>query len=283
MTYLPDSFQKFMFVSQDVKGILVHLDNSFQETTSLRPYPDIVQKFLGELLVAIVCMMSSIKFDGELDMQFQGDERLSLLLAQCTPDFTFRSLAEFTSDLSEKDYLDAFLKGQLVINMRRSGQLYQSVVPLLYDTMQENLMHYFAQSEQLSTRFWFATNKTQAAGMMLQLMPSADSDEQREFFWEHAQILGETITDEELLSLDNVTLLKRLYHEEDIQLFDEESVRYQCRCSTEKTQKAIKLLGREDADQAIKETGKITVTCEFCLTSYHYDSIDVAMIFAALP
>jgi len=99
--------------------------------------------------------------------------------------------------------------------------------------MSDNLMNYFAQSEQVPSKVWFAINDQNAAGILLQLMPS-QSTQQREQFWEYAVHIGETITSKELLSLDNTTLLHRLYHETELRLYPERTIQFKCRCNPEK-------------------------------------------------
>ena len=144
--------------------------------------------------------------------------------------------------------------------------------------MSENLMTYFAQSEQITTRVWLAVNDTMAAGMLLQLMPGQDTA-QREHFWEYAVQLGQTVSEEELLTLDNETLLYRLYNEEKIRLFDSRPTRFKCRCTLEKMQNVLTVLGEEEANKLLKEHSVIAVNCDFCNQKYDFDPIDVAMLF----
>lgn len=275
-----DSLQRFMLDNANIRGDIAHLNTTFTTITEQRPYPPMVKHLLGEALISCLLLAGSVKFEGELSLQFQGDKRLPLLLVQCDNQLRMRAFAKYEPDLDNKAYADAFLEGQmgLTINQYNQTQAYQSMVPLQSTSMAENLMHYFAQSEQISTRVWLAANDDCVAGMLIQLMPGQDT-QQREQFWEYAVHLGQTISDEELLSLDNQTLLYRLYHETDVRLFDSREALFQCRCSTDKMKQVLTVLGEEDIKQLLNEAGQVDVTCEFCNHHYAFDAIDVAMLF----
>lgn len=275
-----DTLQRFIFEQANIRGEIVHIEKTFQTIMSQREYPPMVKNLLGEAIVSCLLLASSIKFEGSLNLQFQGDERLSLLLVQCDHELNIRAFAQFKENLEIVDYATAFLQGQLVltINQNNQTQAYQSLVPIQATSMSENLMTYFAQSEQIPTRVWLAVNEHQAAGMLLQLMPGQDSL-QKEQFWEYAVQLGQTVTEAELLSIDNATLLYRLYNETQIRIFESRSTHFQCRCSKEKMQQVIKMLGQQEANEILEEKTRIAIHCDFCNTEYSFDSIDVAMLF----
>lgn len=275
-----DTLQRFLFEHASIRGDIVHLNDTFTTLINQRPYPESIKKLLGEALVSCVLLTGSIKFEGMLSLQFQGDKRLPLLLVQCDHQQQLRGFAKFEEGLSPDDYQEAFMQGTLVltINQYHQTQSWQSVVAIHSTAMADNLMHYFAQSEQIATRVWLAVDEHCAAGMLLQLMPGQGSL-QREQFWEHAVILGETVTNQELLTLDNVVLLHRLYHESELRVFDPRPVRFQCRCSPEKMKQVLKVLGQAEIDKLLQEKGEVTVKCDFCMQSYSFDSIDVAMLF----
>lgn len=166
----------------------------------------------------------------------------------------------------------------ITLSQDNQTQAYQSLIPIQSTSMSENLMTYFAQSEQIATRVWLAVNEDMAAGMLLQLMPGQDTI-QREQFWEYAVQLGQTVTEDELLTIDNQTLLYRLYHETELRIFESRSTRFQCRCNQDKMKQVISVLGEEEATDLIKEKGKIEITCDFCNQKYTFDSIDVTLLF----
>lgn len=280
MFYESNSLQSFIFEKASIRGEIAHLNSSFETIINQRAYPPFIKQLLGEALLSCLLLSGTIKFEGELSLQFQSDEQFPLLIVQCNHKLELRAFAHFKENLEAKDYAEAFLRGKLVLTMNQYQQTqnYQSVVPILSTSMAENLMHYFAQSEQIPTRVWLACDEKTVAGMILQLMPGQGT-EQREEFWQYATQLGQTITEHELLHLENAELLHRLYHETEIRLFDAKSVRFQCRCSKEKMQQVLTVLGEQDLRQLIAEQGSIAMNCDFCNSNYRFDDIDVTLLF----
>ncbi len=275
-----DTIQRFIFEHASIRGEIVHVEHTYQTIMKQRDYPPMVKNLLGEAIISCLLLASSIKFEGTLSLQFQGDDRLPLLLAQCDHELNIRAFAKFAEHLEIIDYATAFLQGQMVltINQHKQTQVYQSTVPLQSTSMSENLMSYFAQSEQIATQVWLAVNENMAAGMLLQLMPGQDTAH-REQFWEYAVHLGQTVSEQELLTLDNQTLLYRLYNETDIRIFESRPTRFQCRCNIEKMKQVITILGEEEAKEILKEQGAIDINCDFCNKKYTFDAIDVTLLF----
>ena len=274
--------QGFIFQDAQVRGQIVRLEHTVQTILHQHPYPPMLRHLLAEALASCLLLIGSLKFEGNMSLQFQGDKRLSLLLVQCDHQLNLRAYAQYEDNVTTEEYAHAFLAGKMVITLSPNNktEAYQSIVPIFSTSMSENLTHYFAQSEQLATRIWLATDESRVAGMMLQIMPGTEKTTQdREVFWEYATHLGQTITDHELLNLDNETLLHRLYHETELMLFDSRSARFRCRCSREKMQQVITLLGEKDAKKLIEEKGHVEVSCDFCNNQYHFDSIDVTLLF----
>jgi len=275
-----DTIQRFIFEHANIRGEIVHLEQTYQSIINQRAYPPMVKNLLGEAIISCLLLASSIKFEGSLNLQFQGDARLSLLLVQCDNNLNVRAFAHYKDALEIQDYAEAFLQGKMVLTMNQDNQTqnYQSMVPIQSTSMSENLMSYFAQSEQIATRVWLAVNEDKAAGMLLQLMPGEDT-QQREQFWEYAIQLGQTVSDEELLQLNNDTLLYRLYNETDLRLFEHRATQFKCRCSPEKMKQLITVLGEQEAKDLIEDKGVIDIHCDFCNQQYSFDPIDLAMLF----
>jgi len=275
-----DTLQRFMFEHASIRGEIAHLNETYTTILNQHPYPDMVRQLLGEALVSCLLLTGSIKFEGDLSLQFQGDSRLPLLLVQCDHQLHMRAFAKYQHDLSTEDYAQAFLQGKMVLTISQDNQTqaYQSIVPIQSTSMSENLMHYFAQSEQIPTHVFLAANDQQAAGLLLQLMPGQDVTD-REEFWEYALMIGQTLTVDELLNLDNAVLLHRLYHETELRLYEGRHVRFQCRCNNKKMKQVLTILGEKDAQELLNETGHVEITCDFCNRQYRFDAIDVAMLF----
>lgn len=275
-----DTLQRFMFEHASIRGEIAHLDETYKTIMHQHPYPPMVKTLLGEALISCLLLAGSIKFEGDVSLQFHGDKRLPLLLVQCDHDLQIRAFAKYQEDSGDVDYNNAFLEGKmvLVINQYKKTQAYQSVVPIRSTSMSENLTHYFAQSEQVASQVWLSVNEDCAAGMLLQLMPDQDT-QQREEFWEYAVMLGQTLSERELFTLDNQTILHRLYHETELRLYPARSVSFQCRCNPEKMKQVLTVLGEKDVQQLLEEKGHVEIRCDFCNQEYIFDPIDITLLF----
>ena len=275
-----DTLQRFMFEHANIRGEIAHLNDTYRTIMHQHAYPSVVKKLLGEALISCLLLSGSIKFEGEISLQFHGNNHLPLLIVQCDHELQIRAYAKYQEGSSDLDYTNAFLDGKMsmIINQYNKTEAYQSIVPIRSISMSDNLTHYFAQSEQVATQIWLAVNDDCAAGMLLQLMPGQDTI-QREQFWEYAVVLGQTLSNDELLTLDNPTILHRLYHECELRLYSPRTVSFQCRCSSEKMKQAITVLGEEDINQLLQEKGNVEINCEFCNQNYIFDKIDIALIF----
>lgn len=277
-----DILQRFIFEKAPVRGEIVHLNDSFKAIIKQHDYPPFIQKILGEALVAASLLSAIIKFKGRLTVQFRGNGKLKLLLAQCNQKFELRALAQWTDDLGEDELWDAFNQGVLAIMMEPdlpNAKRYQGIVAWKGTSFAETLEGYFYQSEQLPTRLWFSVNEDSAAGILLQVMPK-EKPELYQDDWERLIILTNTVKPEELLQCDNQLLLHRLYAEDDVRIFDKIPIVFSCTCSIERGEHAISLLGQEEALEELKKKQNIVVTCEFCNKAYNFDRVDVARIFA---
>ncbi len=116
---------------------------------------------------------------------------------------------------------------------------------------------------------------------MLQQLPSEkmSEDESRDNNWEHLLTITDTITDDELLTLDNETLLYRLYHEDKCRLVQAHAVQFFCPCSKAKMLETIKLFGQEEAMAILSTHKTIDVLCEFCKKNYAFEKVDVNYLF----
>lgn len=160
------------------------------------------------------------------------------------------------------------------------GERYQGIVPVEGGDVTRAVEGYFIQSEQLPTRLWLAADHSHAAGLFLQRLPQyAEGDEH----WQRVCLLADTIQERELLGLEAREVLHRLFHEEDLRLFEPEPVAFRCSCSRERIGNALVSMGEGEVAQILDETGSIEVDCEFCNAHYSFDTVDAAALFAGLP
>jgi molecular chaperone Hsp33 len=231
-------------------------------------------------MAAASLLAASIKFEGRLTMQAKGGGPVKLLVVECTSRQTLRGLAQWDGPVPVGGVPQLLGGGQLVITIEPDkGERYQGIVAVDGDSVAEVLEHYFARSEQLSTRLWLAADEAQAAGMLLQRLPQDERHDPDT--WERAVHLGSTITRDELLTLPVRDILHRLYHEEDIRLFSGHPVSFRCSCSRARVETVLRMLGREEVRSILAERGNVEVDCEFCGSHYELDPVDAEQLFAA--
>lgn len=274
-----DQFQRFIFEHSQIRGAWVQLADSYSDIASQAPYPLSVRQMLGESLVASVLMSSTLKFEGTLSLQAQGEGPLRTLMAECSHDRHIRGLARFDAPAAAESGLNALLgQGRMAITITpNKGQRYQGVVPREHDALAECLEDYFQRSEQIDTRLFLFADEQRSAGLLLQRLPG--STETDNDLWERVSQLAATVTEEELLSLDSETILHRLFHEEEVRVFDSEPVAFRCSCSRERTLGALESIGKEECYSILEEQGSIDMDCQFCHAHYQFNRNDIDHLF----
>ena len=273
-----DALRRFMFEDFPVHGQLVRLEQSWQEMLARQAYPPAVRGLLGEAMAACVLLAGTLKFDGLLTLQIQGEGALNLLVVQCGSDLVVRGLAKWQGEDPQGSLAELTAHGRLAITIERGKgrERYQGIVLADTDTLAGCLEAYFTQSEQLPTRLWLAADGSGAAGMLLQQLPDTGAGTPTdEDGWRRAAMLADTLKPEELLGLEPRQLLRRLFHEEDLRLADDRAVMFRCSCTRERVESALRLLGRGELDELLAAEGLIEVRCEFCNAAYELDPVDV--------
>ena len=276
-----DQLHRYLFENVAVRGELVTVSETLDEVLSGHDYPLPVQKVLSELLVATSLLTATLKFDGDITVQLQGDGPMTLAVINGNNQQQLRGVARVQGDVPEDADLKTLVgNGYLVITIAPAeGERYQGVVGLEGDTLAACLEDYFMRSEQLPTRLFIRTGehagKPAAAGMLLQVMPAQDA--QTEDF-EHLATLTETIKSDELFSLPANDVLWRLYHEEEVTVYDPQPVVFKCTCSRERCAGALKTLPEEEVDSILEEEGEIDMHCDYCGSHYLFNAMDIAEI-----
>ncbi|NGX15780.1 Hsp33 family molecular chaperone HslO [Wenzhouxiangella sp. XN24] len=289
-----DALRRFMFEDAPVRGEIVRLEESWRALLTRQDYPPAVRAVLGEAMAASALLASTLKFDGLLTLQIQGEGALNLLVAQCASDLTVRGLAKWRGDDPRGTLAELTGGGRLAITIerRKRRERYQGIVLADTGTLAACIEAYFAQSEQLPTRLWLAADGDVAAGMLLQQMPGDGADDGDHAAepqgpdaagpeaWRRAALLADTLSPEELLSVGSTELLRRLFHEEKVRLADPRPVRFRCSCTRERVESALRLLGRAELADLLSAEGQIEVRCEFCNKAYALDAVDMEQLLA---
>lgn len=277
-----DNLYRYLFDNASVRGELVQLEKSYQEVIAAHEYPVAIQHLLGELMAATSLLTATLKFSGDISIQLQGDGPVSLAVINGNNLQQLRGVSRWNGDIAADAQLQSlFGKGHMVITLTPDdGERYQGVVALDKETLSECLEAYFEQSEQLPTKIKLFADAKQAAGMFLQVLPT-DGNHNEEF--EHLSVLTETVKQEELFTLEAEEVLHRLYHEEEVRLFEPVAITFNCTCSKERSAQAIRTVAKEEIDSIIAEQGKVEMGCEYCNSKYIFDAIDVEAIYAVSP
>lgn len=279
---MQDLLHRYIFENLDARGELVQLNTTFNEIIQGHNYPDPVKHLLGELLAATCLLTATLKFEGDIAVQLQGDGPLKYAVINGDNEQNMRGIARLQNEIKGTTIKDLIGKGHMVITVTpKKGERYQGIVPLDADTLSECLEQYFTQSEQLTTRLWFATDVTEGAakvsGLFLQVLPVDKEKAEQDFI--HLEALTNTIKDEELLTLDATTVLTRLYHEDNPRVFEPQAVNYKCTCTRDKTAGALVNVGLESLLEEIENSGDIQISCHYCLKNYIFDESQVRALF----
>jgi molecular chaperone Hsp33 len=298
-----DCLHRFDFEQLPIRGLLIHMDASWRALLEHRDYPPAVRDTLGETLLASALLAATVKFTGQLTLQMKGDGPMPLLVAQCTDGLGVRGLARFTQAPEVMDTtadIAALLgEGQLAVTIESEDlqQRYQGIVPIEGASLARCIETYFEQSEQLPTRLWLHADEHGVAGMLLQRLPTPKlmddavseegaeervrhRDELLDDGWRRIQLIADTLKPEELRDLTDREILRRLFHEDDLRLFDSAPVFFKCRCSRERVMAMLYSLGADEIHAVLNEQGRVEVHCDFCNRGYVFDAVDVAQLFA---
>lgn len=270
-----DKLYRYLFKDRAVRGEWVRLNRSFCDTLNTHHYPKAVQHLLGEMMVATSLLTATLKFNGSITVQIQGDGPLKLALVNGSDKQEMRALARLQGEIKEEMGLREMVgQSVLVITITPTeGERYQGVIALDKPTITECLEDYFIRSEQLQTKLFIRTGEFDglpvAAGMLLQIMPDGSGSPED---FEHLTTLTATIKDDEIFGLTAEELLYRLYHEETVELFPAQEIQFYCGCSQERSGGALLLIPDEELDEILLEhNGSIDMQCECCGTHYFFN------------
>jgi molecular chaperone Hsp33 len=282
-----DSLHRFLFEQYPIRGHLVHLDAAWHALIEHRDYPDAIRDTLGEAVAASLLLAATIKFEGILSLQMQGDGPVHLMLVQCTSGLGVRGLARYRDDAAGVLRIgDLIGAGNLTVTLEtdEGAQRYQGIVPIAGERLAEALQVYFENSEQLPTRLWLHADAQGVSGMLLQKLPGSDASGAAdaaaiEDAWRRVQLIASTLTGEELRTLADKEILHRLFNEDDVRLFEASPVYFRCRCSRERVAGMLQGLGEAETRSILAERGEVEVRCDFCNRAYVFDAVDAAQLF----
>ncbi|KAA8996379.1 Hsp33 family molecular chaperone HslO [Affinibrenneria salicis] len=276
-----DQLHRYLFENHAVRGELVTVSHTWQQILADHDYPAPVKTLLGDMLVATSLLTATLKFSGDITVQLQGDGPLKLAVINGNNQQEMRGVARLQGEIAADSSLHEMAgNGYLVITITPAdGERYQGVVGLEGETIAACLENYFLQSEQLPTRLFIRTGEQDgqpaAAGLLLQVLPAQNSSSDG---FEHLAQLAATIKGEELFSLPANEVLYRLFHQEQVTLYEPQAVSFHCHCSRDRCAGALMTLPDEEVNDMLQQDGQIDMHCDYCGSHYLFSPSDVAAL-----
>ncbi len=278
-----------------VRGRLVRLGGAIDTILAAHAYPEPVAALLGEACALAALIGSSLKFDGRLLVQAQGDGPVRYVVADYGTDGTLRGycrydeaeVAEASKGFARPGAQTLLGKGVFVMTLDRGPDFErtQGITPIEGESLSLCAEHYFQQSEQVPTKVRLVVGQVQteagaqwrAGGAMIQLIAGDAARGSTEEVWDRTRALFGTLADDELVDpmISPETLLFRLFHEDGVRLEGAKALTAVCRCSKDRIAGMLASFDPAERADMVEDDGKIHVTCEYCAKVYELTPDDV--------
>ncbi|MDI7775615.1 Hsp33 family molecular chaperone [Asticcacaulis sp. EMRT-3] len=290
-----DYSARFVIETHPVHGRLVRIGDTLDQILKAHDYPDLIAGLLGEACVLAVLVGSSLKFEGRLIMQAQGDGPVRYVVADYDTRGGLRGFCRF--DAGELEALvaahegsfvrpgakDLLGKGTFIMTLDPENQMdrYQGVTPIEGESLALCAEHYFAQSEQVPTQVKLAVAevngpdgpKWRAAGAMIQAIAGDQTRGETKESFDHIRALFATLGEDELTDFDLTAdkLLYRLFHEDGVRLAPAKPVFRLCRCSQERVEDLVLSFSEDEQREMREADGRVHITCEYCSKTFYVE------------
>lgn len=307
-----DTVLPFQLDRSDIRGRIARLDGVLGDVLRQHNYPPQIEALVAEATLLTALIGQTVKLRWKLSLQIRGKGAARLIATDYygpTDDgqpARIRAYASYDEDRLDADAspFSHIGEGYMAVMLDQGADMvpYQGFTPISGGSLSDCAQTYFAQSEQLPTRFAVTFGKSQtpgqpahwrAGGVMLQHMPQVGmavaaehgsgeggllghvdilAGEQAEN-WNRANVLLDTVEEIELIgpSLTPTDLLVRLFHEEEPRVFDPTPVRFGCSCSAEKVRSTMSIYSQKDIQSMTTTAGRVTADCQFCGAHYEFD------------
>lgn len=279
-----------------VRGRLVRLGETIDSILSAHAYPEPVAALLGEACALAALIGSSLKFEGRLIVQAQGNGPVRYVVADYGTDGTMRGYCRFDADevaaasqgFARPGAKTLLGEGVFVMTLDRGPDFErtQGITPIEGESLSLAAEHYFQQSEQIPTKVRLAVGSVETAagsqwragGALIQLIAGDDARGSTEEAWDRSRALFQTLADDELIdpTITPEILLFRLFHEDGVRLEDARALKAECRCSKDRISAVLASFEPAERADMVEDDGKIRVTCEYCATVYELEPEEVS-------
>ncbi|GHF35622.1 Hsp33 family molecular chaperone HslO [Seohaeicola zhoushanensis] len=304
-----DTVLPFQLDASDIRGRVARLDGVLDGILKQHNYPLQVEALVAEMALLTALIGQTVKLRWKLSLQVQSDGPVRMIATDYYAPETegeparIRAYASYDAErLTDGSPMDQVGKGYfaILIDQGEGTTPYQGIVPLAGVSLAECAGAYFAQSEQLPTRFSLSFGRAsypgvpeswRAGGIMIQHMPKASPfvatregeggilaagdlvDGEAGENWNRVNILLDTVEEMELIgpSVPPTDLLVRLFHEEGPRVYDTTSVRFGCTCSEERVRQSLSIYSARDIGKMTTPEGLVTADCQFCSAHYELD------------
>lgn len=307
-----DTILPFQLDRSDIRGRVLRLDGTLDTILSQHNYPPAIESLVAEAAMLTALIGQTIKMQWKLSLQIRGDGPARLIATDYFAPknegepATIRAYASYDADRLDGDApgFAQIGKGYFAILIHQGSEQkpYTGMTPITGQSLSDCAQVYFAQSEQLPTRFHLTFGKSmlaggdegwRAGGVMLQHMPKASGaitgeggsaeagllsatdvlSEDAAEDWNRANILLDSVEELELIgpTVKPTDLLVRLFHEEEPRVFDPQSLAFGCPCSEERVRESLSIYSARDLQHMTTEDGRVTAGCQFCGAQYDMD------------
>ena len=307
-----DTVLPFQLDRADIRGRVGRLDAVLDTILGQHDYPTPVAALVAEAAMITALIGQTIKLRWKLSLQVRGDGPVRLIAtdyygpAQQGQPARMRAYAGFDPEALPAEVARPFdLLGQgvfaILIDQGPGRPPYQGMTPIAGASLADCAETYFAQSEQLPTRFALAMGEAlepggeahwRGGGVLLQHMPKASpyaregasgpdgllaaedvlegADAEN---WRRAVMLLETVEPTELIGphVGTEQLLLRLFNDEGPRVYTAQPVRFGCTCGPEKVVRTLAGYSTEEIAALTTAEGKVTADCQFCGAHYEFD------------
>ncbi|MEO0486798.1 MAG: Hsp33 family molecular chaperone HslO [Pseudomonadota bacterium] len=310
-----DTVLPFQLDRSDIRGRVARLDGTLDRVLAQHDYPPVIEALVAEMALLTALIGQTMKLRWKLSLQVRGDGPARLIATDYyapTDDeepARIRAYASFDDArlVPDGDPFAQIGKGYfaVLIDQGEGTTPYQGITPIAGGSLTACAQTYFAQSEQLPTRFALTHGRSQepgqpeswrAGGVMLQHMPKASPfassdasgeqglleagdilDGEEEENWSRANILLDTVEELELVgpSVQPTELLTRLFHEEAPRVYDAQPVQFGCTCSEDRVRQSLSIYSAKDIATMTLDDGSVTADCQFCGAHYRLDAASV--------
>ena len=286
MSFLQDDFvAPFQLETGAVRGRIVRLGPAIDAILTRHAYPEPAAALLGETCALAALVGASLKFDGRLIVQAQGDGPVGFVVADYDTEGALRGYCRFDAARLAQVAPGAPVGGLLgrgafvmTIDQGPDMERYQGVTALEGESLAAAAETYFSRSEQTPTRLGLAVGQAdtgdgrrwRAGGLLIQNIAGDEARGSTEEAWATAGALFATVGDDELIdpTVPAEALLWRLFHEEGVRLFAARPLEASCRCSEERIVAVLNAFDVEERANMVETDGRIRVTCEYCARVY---------------